>query len=96
VSVYLIAEINVCDVDLYSQYVEQAPAIIQKYGGEYLVKGGDVVALSGNWNPERMVLVKFPSMEKLQSCFKSKEYLDIAHLREKSTTSKAILLQGVS
>jgi uncharacterized protein (DUF1330 family) len=95
-SVYLVIEIEVKDNELYSRYIDKAPDIVKKYGGRYLVQSGKVVPLSGNWQPEKIVLIEFASFDQVRKCFKSPEYLEIAPLREQSTASKSILVEGCS
>jgi uncharacterized protein (DUF1330 family) len=92
--VYLIIEIAVKDRKLYEEYVAKVPAIIEGYGGKYLARGGRVTPLMGGWSPERIILIKFESIEKVRSCFQSKEYLEIAPLREQSTTARSIIIEG--
>ncbi len=91
---YLILEIAIRNKEEYVQYIEKVPAIIKKFGGRYLVRGGKVTPFSGNWNPERIVVIEFTTMEQLQKCFNSPEYREIAPLREQSTISKAIVVEG--
>jgi uncharacterized protein (DUF1330 family) len=93
---YIILDIKVFNKDLYAQYISKAPAIIKKHGGRYLVRGGTIITASGNWNPERIVVIEFVSMEHLKNCFDSPEYREIAPLREQSTISKAIMVEGYS
>lgn len=93
-SVYMIAEIEAQDGELYSEYADKVPEIIRKYGGRYLIRGGEVTALSGNWNPERVILVEFDTVEQWRRCFASPEYVKLAPLRERSTISRAIVLDG--
>jgi uncharacterized protein (DUF1330 family) len=93
-SVYMIVEIEVKNSELYSQYVERVPAVVKKHGGRYLARGGQVTPLSGNWNPDRLILLEFGNLEQLQRCFASSEYLELAPLREQSTLSKSIVVEG--
>ncbi len=93
-SVYMIVEITVKNSELYSGYVEQVPQIVDRYGGRYLIRGGKVISLSSNWNPERIILLEFETVEQLRKCFESQEYLEIAPLREQSTISKSIVVEG--
>jgi uncharacterized protein (DUF1330 family) len=37
---YVIADITVQDAELYEEYRLRVPAVIEKYGGRYLVRGG--------------------------------------------------------
>ena len=92
--VYMIIEIQIKNEELYSEYVEKVPEIVKEYGGRYLARGGKIIPLSGNWNPERMVVLEFETMEQLQKCFNSPEYLELAPLREQSTIGKAIVVDG--
>jgi len=93
-SVYMIVEITVKDSELYSKYVDQVREIVEKHRGRYLARGGKVTPLSGNWNPERIILIEFEADEQLQKCFGSPDYREIALLREQSTTSKSIIVEG--
>lgn len=93
-SVYFLADIEIKDKKMYSEYTDKAPEIIRKYGGIYLVKGGEVETVSGDWRPKRVIIIKFSSQKALRECFNSAEYKEIAPLREKSTTSKAIIVEG--
>ena len=93
-SVYMIVEITVKNSELYSRYVAQVPQVVDKYGGRYLIRGGKVTPLAGDWNPERIILLEFEMAEQLRRCFGSPEYLEIASLREQSTISKSIVVEG--
>jgi len=93
---YVIIEIEIRDRDMYSVYVEKVRPIVEKYGGTYLSRGGAVTPVSGNWDPERVILIEFPSREAVRRCFDSEEYGEIAHLREASTAGRAIIVDGES
>jgi uncharacterized protein (DUF1330 family) len=92
--VYLIIEVTIHDQDLYGEYTSQVPAVVEKYSGRYLVRGGEVVAVAGGWRPERLVLVEFESMELVQDFLASPEYLELVALRQQSSTSRAIIVEG--
>ena len=94
-SVYMIIEIQVEDEWLYAEYVEKVRAIVEEHGGRYLVRGGVVTPLSGDWNPERMIVIEFESTEQVRRCFNSPEYLELAPLRKQSAVSRAIVVDGV-
>ena len=92
--VYLIIDITVIDQDVYEEYVERVPAVVEQYGGRYLVRGGEVAVLTGDWHPQRIVVVEFDSSEQVQAFYASAEYQALAPLREQSTNSRAILVEG--
>jgi len=93
-SVFLIIDIAVKDPEKYSRYIHQVPEIIEKYGGCYYVRGGQVTPFAGDWHPERIIVVEFPNIERLQQCFQSEEYLQLAPLREQSTITRAVVVEG--
>ena len=93
-AVYMILEIEVVDAETYAEYVAQAPATVEQYGGRYLVRGGAVTPLAGDWEPQRLVVIEFPTMERFQEWLTSPEYSAIAPLRERSTKSKTIVVEG--
>ncbi|MGO9175733.1 MAG: DUF1330 domain-containing protein [Syntrophales bacterium] len=92
--VYLIIDVAVIDPEVYAEYVKQIPAVVERYGGGYLARGGDVVPLTADWRPQRIILIKFESIDQVHDCFTSPEYLALAPLREESTTSRAIIIEG--
>jgi uncharacterized protein (DUF1330 family) len=91
---YMIIETKVKDKDMYQQYIDKVPAIIKKFGGRYLVRGGNVISLSEGWNPERVIVIEFESAQNIKECFNSPEYLKIAPLRQKSAITKAVIVEG--
>jgi uncharacterized protein (DUF1330 family) len=93
-AVYMIVETKITDNEVFSRYGEKIDEVFKKYGGRFLVRGGEVTPLSGNWNPERIAVIEFESFELLMNCFTSADYLEIAALREVSTVSKAIVVRG--
>ena len=93
-TIYLIIEIGIKDKKLYDEYVEKVFSVVTKHGGKYLVRGGPITTITNNWEPERIVIIEFQNKKQVQQCFQSSEYLEIAPLREASTTSKAIIVEG--
>lgn len=95
-SVYMVIEIEVLNEGLYSEYVQMVPEVIEKHGGKYLARGGRITSLSRDWNPERIVIIEFEDTESCRACFRSEEYSEIAHLRERSTRGRSIIVEGLS
>lgn len=78
----------------YESYIKEVKPIVERFGGRYLVRSDKVQALSGKWNPERVVLIEWESKEQLQRCFSSKEYREISGKRENSVDSRAIIVES--
>ena len=91
---YLIAEIDVVDNSGYDEYRKQVGAIIAKHGGKFLVRGGAVEPKEGGWQPKRLVVVEFPSMEKARTFYHSADYAPLIALRQKASRGKLVLVEG--
>jgi uncharacterized protein (DUF1330 family) len=92
--IYLIIDIAVIDQGLYEEYVAQVPAVVEQYGGRYLVRGGEVVPLAGGWHPERIVVLEFESSDQAQEFLASPEHLALAPLGEKAIAVRSIIVPG--
>ena len=68
---YLIIDIKVYKQADYQKYILKAKNIIEKYGGKYIAKSNKILPLSRNWNPEKIVIIKFDDEGKINQCFSS-------------------------
>ena len=50
-AVYVVSDVFVRDAEAVQTYRTRAADSITKYGGKYLVRGGEVQALEGTWIP---------------------------------------------
>lgn len=95
-AVYMIIEAKeIMDRSQYGEYIEKVPRTIEKFGGKYLARGGEVTVVSGDWKPARLIVVEFASMEKFHAWWRSPEYRAISPLREQSAKTNAIVVEGV-
>ena len=93
-SAYVIAEIEVIDPAAYEDYRKQVLAVVTKYNGKFLVRGGKVEPREGGWTPKRVVVLEFPSMAQAQTWYASPEYAPLIKLRQKAAKGKLILVEG--
>ena len=95
-SYYFIVTVSLSsDADTpYDSYIREVKPIVEKHGGEYLVRTNGVIPLSSGWKPDRVIVIRFPSRESLERCFSSEEYRQIKSLREDSVDSHAIIVKG--
>ncbi len=91
---YFIVDLEVTDPAGFDEYRQLVPATIQQYGGRYLVRGGAVETLEGDWQPKRVVVLEFPSLEQAKRWYNSEEYRDPKALRFKTAKSRLILVEG--
>ena len=77
----------------YDDYVEKVKPIVENYGGEYLARTENVTALSPLRRPDRVIIIRFPSRERLDACFASDEYRQIMHERIDSVDARALIVE---
>ena len=77
----------------YDDYIEKVKPIVEKYGGEYIARTENVTSLSPLRKPDRVIIIKFPSREKLDACFASDEYRRIMHERADSVDARALIVE---
>lgn len=92
---YLIVRVNVTNPDQYAEYMKLTPAIIEKYDGKFIVRGGDTVTLEGETETRRVVMVEFPSAEQAQACYNSAEYQAAIEIRKDAADAQFIVVEGV-
>ena len=92
---YLFVEIKVLDAIAYQEYRNAVSATIFAYGGKYLVRGGKTEILDGDWEPGRVVILEFPSVEALKSWYESPEYKPLIALRERAAKSRLVIFEGI-
>jgi uncharacterized protein (DUF1330 family) len=93
---YVVAEVDVKDHDAYRAYVAAAFPVIQKYGGKFLTRGGTTVAVEGRPPAERVMIIEFASLDQAKAFEYSKDYTDIAPLRQKAADSRLFLVEGAA
>lgn len=93
---YLIVDTFLTDPDLYEQYKLKAKPLAEKYGGEYLARGGQLTPKETDlWTPTRMVIVRFPSADQANSFYDSREYQDILGISKQSAKRTVVVLDGI-
>jgi uncharacterized protein (DUF1330 family) len=91
---YIVAELEVTNLEGYEEYRRQVPATIAAYGGRYLVRAGEAQLLEGNGGPGRMVVLEFDSPAQAMTWYNSPEYQAILPHRLRNTTGRAICVAG--
>jgi uncharacterized protein (DUF1330 family) len=94
-SAYLIAEVVVHDQALFEEYKNLVPATIAAYGGRYLTRGRSVETLEGDWEPQRFVIVEFPTTEQAKQWWASTEYSAAKQLRQRAAQTRMIVVESM-
>jgi uncharacterized protein (DUF1330 family) len=91
---YIIVEISIEDPKDYEEYKKLTPATIAAYDGRFAVRGGQTETLEGDWQPERIVVLEFPTVERAKEWWSSDMYSKAKTIRQRSATTKMIVVPG--
>lgn len=78
---------------LYDDYILKVKPIVESFGGEYLVHSEKVFSLHKKRDPQRVIIIRFPSRQALDSCFSSKAYREIVNMRIDSVDARALIVE---
>ena len=94
-SAYILANITVTNPEQYEEYKKLSSQAMKVHGAEICVRGGKVEVLEGDWKPERVVLLKFPSIEAARKFNDSVEYGAARKSRQGAAVMRMVLIEGV-
>jgi uncharacterized protein (DUF1330 family) len=94
-SAYIIVDLEITDPVNYEEYKKLAGDTVEKYGGKYIVRGGNCETLEGDWNPKRIVVLQFDDVERAKAWLNSPEYAEPRQMRHRTATTRMIVVEGV-
>ncbi len=93
---YLLVDTLLENPALYEEYKLKAKPIIEKHGGEYLARGGNMnIREDDLWKPHRLVLIRFQDAQSANRCMDSEEYRQILPISKQSAKRTMIVLEGL-
>lgn len=92
---YFVVNITVRDPAKFEAYRAAVPAVIAKFGGRYLVRGGKVEPMEGDPGLDRVVILEFPDAAAARAFYRSEEYAPLLALRLSASEGTMALVEGV-
>ncbi len=92
---YVIADIDVTDLDAYEDYKRLSTQAAERYGARFLVRGGAAERLEGDREPRRLVLLEFEDEDAARRWYDSPEYTEARAVRQRAAESSLVLVSGV-
>jgi len=93
---YVISDVEIRDAAAIDTYRARAAASIVHHGGRYLIRGGAVEVLEGDWTPRAVVIAEFPDLERARAWYRSAEYASALAVRDEALRRNLILVEGVA
>lgn len=92
---YIIGDITITDPVRYEDYKKLTLATLQPYGGKFVVRGGQRIALEGGWDSGRIVVLEFPSIEQAKAWYSGEVYAQAKAIRQSASQGRLVLVEGV-
>lgn len=92
---YVIVELSIHNHKEIVEYQKLTPATIAAFNGKFVVRGGQTTTLEGDWKPERMVVIEFPTVEQANEWWNSEIYSKAKVIRQRTAKTKMIIVEGV-
>ena len=92
---YVIVDVTIQDFKEYEEYKKLTPAAIAAYDGKFIVRGGQTTTLEGEWNPGRIVVLEFPTVDRAKEWWSSEIYTKAKIIRQRSANTKMIIVDGI-
>jgi uncharacterized protein (DUF1330 family) len=92
---YFIVDVQVNDPVEYEDYRKRVMPTLECYGGKFIVRGGASQTIEGDWAPQRLVIIEFEDEAQFKGWYYSPEYEEAKAIRFRTSTARAILIEGV-
>jgi uncharacterized protein (DUF1330 family) len=92
---YIVAQLKVTDPAAFQRYREAVTPLVDRFGGRFRVRGGDLDVVEGDWPWPRLVIIEFQSKDAARLFYESPEYQKILPLREASSQGTVAIVEGV-
>lgn len=92
---YLVVDTLLEKPELYEEYKVKAKPLVERFGGEYLSRGGNLTLKETDlWSPTRMVLIRFPDADSANRFYDSPEYQAILPISREAARRTMVMLEG--
>ena len=92
---YIVVETDVHDPEQYEEYKAASPGAVAAGGGRFIVRGGELAVLEGDWHPKRLVILEFPDLEAAKRFYDSERYQEAKKLREGAANLHMVAVEGI-
>jgi uncharacterized protein (DUF1330 family) len=92
---YVIASVTEAhDDEALAEYRRRNTAAVEAHGGRFVVRGGAMEVLEGDWAPLRVVIMEFDDVEAARRWYESDEYQAAIPIRQGASTTDIIMVEG--
>ena len=91
---YVIVDVEITDASLYGQFMERVTDTVESHGGRFVVRGGELDVILGDWSPARLAILEFDRREQVRAWLESPEYVELNDIRARSANINMVVVDG--
>ena len=91
---YIIVDVEITNPTAYEEYKKHTPGSLKPFNGKFIVRGGAVETLEGDWTPGRIVVLEFPTLEQAKAWWDSPGYAPAKLIRQQASKTRMIVVEG--
>ena len=91
---YVIVQETVTDEAGFAEYRAGVVSTLEAHGGRFLVRGGELTVVEGEWPHPRLVVIEFPSRAAAGAWYHSPDYQKLLPLRLRSAAGNLVIVDG--
>lgn len=93
---YVIFDVEIRDANQYQAFMQGVKPAIEAAGGKYLARGGAHMVYEGDWQPRRIVLLEFPSVQAFESFYHGPVYRGLKPIRDACSSARLVSVEGLA
>jgi len=94
VPAFVVVDVSATDEDRAAQYRALSGPSVEKHGGRFVARGGALHVLEGDWEPARLVVIEFDSVDAARGWYESDDYAEARAVREGAGTWNMVVVEG--
>lgn len=92
---YVIGDVRTAwDAEALGEYRRRNTDAVARHGGRFIVRGGEIELLEGEWDTRRVIVIEFPDMAAARGWYESEDYAPLKTLRQSASDTNIILVEG--
>lgn len=92
---YAIVDVDIHDIADYLVYQKQVAPLLEAAGARYLARGGEFRVYEGDYEPGRLMVLQFPSLDAMDEFYASESYQALRAQRDACSISRTVAVQGL-
>ncbi|RWG45262.1 MAG: DUF1330 domain-containing protein [Mesorhizobium sp.] len=93
---YIIFDVEISDMAQYQEFMARVKPELETAGARYLARGGVHKVYEGDWQPRRIVLLEFPSVEAFETFYHGPAYQDLKSIRDACSSARLVAIEGLA